>query len=70
MYVCICVYLQYVFSKLINQDVNERSGQVNEVQLLTCAATTGTFTLFYHGKPSKALDFGRSTCAAAAVVFE
>ena len=57
MYVCICVYVKYVFSKLRNQDVNGWSGQVNEVQLLTCTATTGTFTLFYNGKPSKAIPY-------------
>ena len=27
------------------------------MQLLTCTATTGTFTLFYNGKPSKAIPY-------------
>ena len=55
-YVCMYVYV-YTFSTLRNQDVNGWSGQVNEVQLLTCTATTGTFTLFYNGKPSKAIPY-------------
>eukprot|EP01036_Dinobryon_divergens_P033963 gene33963-43873_t len=38
-------------------DAMKMKGQVNEVQLLTCTATTGTFTLFYNGKPSKAIPY-------------
>lgn len=32
------------------------TGQVNEVQLLKCIANTGSFVLFFNGKPSRSID--------------
>eukprot|EP01032_Pedospumella_encystans_P032041 gene32041-36172_t len=32
-------------------------GQVNEVQLIHCASTAGSFVLYYNGVPSKSIPF-------------
>ena len=36
------------------------TGQVNEIQLLTCIATTGNFVLYYNGHPSGTIPFDSS----------
>jgi len=44
--------------------------QVNEVQLVKCIATTGTFTLWYQGAPSAAIPYDASAATVKAALLQ